>query len=92
MPRENRKKPKVKRKTHKTVRDTSRVITQFSFPYEKYRIRKIIQRVLGLSDMAAEKLLVQVLAQFSGRHEDIRQIFDRHLHKVEALSSTRTPC
>jgi predicted GH43/DUF377 family glycosyl hydrolase len=79
MLRENRTALKVKRKSHKIVGDTSRVITRLHVPDEKNRIAKIIQRILRLSATAGEKLMAQILADFSGRHDDIGHIFERHL-------------
>jgi len=82
MSRENRSKLQVKRKAHKIVGDTSRVITRLHVPDEKHRIAKIIQRILRLSAGAGEKLMAQILAEFSGRHDDIGHIFERHLQAV----------
>jgi len=74
---------KVERKTNKIVGDTSRVITQLHLPDEKYRIPKIIQRIISLPDTAAENLIAQIMVDFSGRHEDIGHIFERHLNEVK---------
>ncbi|MBW2247701.1 MAG: hypothetical protein JRF62_11050 [Deltaproteobacteria bacterium] len=74
---------KVKRKPNKIVRDTSRVITRLHLPDEKYRIPKIIQRIMSLSETAAKKLIAQIMVGFSGRHEDIGHIFERHLNEVK---------
>ena len=74
---------KVKRKAIKIVGDTSRVITQLHIPEEEYRISNIIQRVMSLSETTAKKLIAQIMAGFSGRHEDIGHIFERHLNEVK---------
>jgi hypothetical protein len=42
-----RQKLKVKRKAIKIVGDTSRVITRLHIPDKRYRINKIIQRILS---------------------------------------------
>jgi predicted GH43/DUF377 family glycosyl hydrolase len=82
MSRGNHGKLHVKRKAHRIVGDTSRVITRLHVPDEKHRIAKIIQRILGLSATAGEKLVAHILAEFSSRHDDIGQIFERHLQAV----------
>jgi predicted GH43/DUF377 family glycosyl hydrolase len=78
-----RQKLKVTRKAIKIVGDTSRVITRLHLPDERYRIPKIIQRILSLPDTAAENLLAQIMDDFSGRHQDIGHIFERHLNAVQ---------
>ncbi|MFH1975033.1 MAG: glycoside hydrolase family 130 protein [Pseudomonadota bacterium] len=81
---EKRQKLKVKRKANKIVGDTSRVITRLHLPDESYRILKIIQRIMSLSETAAKNLLTQIMTDFSGRHADIGHIFERHLNEVKA--------
>jgi predicted GH43/DUF377 family glycosyl hydrolase len=78
-----RHKPKVIRKANKIIGDTSRVITCLHIPDEGYRRSKIIQRIMNLSPSAAKKLMAQIMAAFSGRHEDIKHIFERHLDEVK---------
>ena len=73
---------KVKRKAMKIVGDTSRVITRPHIPSERYRIHKIIQRIMNLPEPAAENLLAQIILDFSERHKDIRRVFEDHLHEV----------
>jgi predicted GH43/DUF377 family glycosyl hydrolase len=83
MSSKKRHKLKVKRKAIKIIGDTSRVITRLHIPDKRYRIPKIIQRIMSLPDTAAEKLIAQIMADFSGRHEDIGHIFKRHLNAVK---------
>jgi predicted GH43/DUF377 family glycosyl hydrolase len=83
MPPKKRQKLNVKRKANKIIGDTSRVISLLHLPDEKYRIAKIIQRIIGLSETAAKNLIAQVMVDFSGRHEDIGHIFERHLNEVK---------
>jgi predicted GH43/DUF377 family glycosyl hydrolase len=78
-----RQKLKVIRKAITIVGDTSRVITRLHIPDKRYRINKIIQRIISMADMAAQNLMAQILADFSGRHEDIGHIFKRHLNAVK---------
>ncbi|MBU1168858.1 MAG: glycosidase [Proteobacteria bacterium] len=73
----------VKRKANKIVGDTSRVITRPHIPEEGYRISKIIQRIMSLSESAAKNLIAQIMTDFSGRHENIEHIFERHLTEVK---------
>jgi len=82
MPPKKRQKLKVKRKAIKIVSDTSRVITRLHLPDDRHRISKLIQRILNLPETAAKKLMAQVMIDFSGRHEDIGHIFERHLDVV----------
>jgi predicted GH43/DUF377 family glycosyl hydrolase len=83
MQAKKRQRLKVERKANKIIGDTSRVITVLHLPDEKYRIPKIIQRIMSLSETAAKNLLTQIMVDFSGRHEDIGHIFERHLNEVE---------
>jgi len=83
MQAKKRQKLKVKRKANKIIGDTSRVISLLHLPDEKYRIPKIIQRIMSMSETAAKKLIAQIMFDFSGRHEDIGHIFERHLNEVK---------
>jgi predicted GH43/DUF377 family glycosyl hydrolase len=74
---------KVARKANKIVGDTSRVITRLHLPDKRYRIPKIIQRIMNLPDEAAENLIAQIMVGFSGRHKDIGHIFEQHLNEVK---------
>jgi predicted GH43/DUF377 family glycosyl hydrolase len=78
-----RQRLKVERKANKIVGDPSRVITRLHLPADRYRIFKIIQRIMTLSETAAKNLITQIMVDFSGRHEDIGHIFDRHLNAVK---------
>ena len=75
--------PNVKRQAIKIVGDTSRVITRLHLPSEGHRIHKIIHRILGMPDTTAERVMAQILDDFSDRHEDIGHIFERHLNAVK---------
>jgi predicted GH43/DUF377 family glycosyl hydrolase len=78
-----RQKLKVERKAVKIVGDTSRVITLLHLPADKHRISKIIQRIMSMSETATKNLITQIMIDFSGRHEDIEHIFERHLNEVK---------
>ena len=73
----------VERKAIKITGDTSRVISRLHLPDERYRIHKIIQRIISMPDTTAENLIAQIMADFSRRHEDIGHIFERHLNTVK---------
>ena len=83
MHHEKHQKLKVKRTATQIVGDTSRVITRAHIPESTHRISRIIQRIVDLPEPAAENLLSQIMTDFSGRHEDIGTIFERHLNKVK---------
>jgi predicted GH43/DUF377 family glycosyl hydrolase len=76
-------KPKVKRKKKKIQGDPSRVITRLHIPDGAHRIRKIIQRITDLPHVDAEKLLEEIMLDFSERHKDIRTVFEHHLNAVK---------
>jgi len=83
MPPKKRQMLKVKRKAHKIVGDSSRVIARLHLPSERHRIHKIIQRIMRLSEATAKKLHAQIVADFSSRHKDIGDIFEDHLDVVK---------
>ncbi len=72
----------VKRKKNKILGDPSRVITRLHLPDGEYRIAKIIQRIVDLPDPTADHILAQTLIDFSGRHKNIKGIFERHMKEV----------
>ena len=57
MPAKNHQKLNVERKAIKITGDTSRVISRIHLPDERYRIHKIIQRVINIPDTKAENLI-----------------------------------
>ena len=61
----------------------SRVITRLHLPDGGSRISKIIRRIMDLPETAAENLLSQIMLDFSERHKDIRQVFERHVNDVK---------
>ena len=74
---------KVTRKPNKIIGDISRVITRPHFPDDSHRISKIIGRIMDLSDVSAKDLMTKIFKDFSGRHEDLHHIFERHLDRVK---------
>ncbi|MFC1552040.1 glycoside hydrolase family 130 protein [Candidatus Latescibacterota bacterium] len=75
--------PKIKRKNIKITRDSSRIIARLHIPHDAHRVLRIIQRILALPDKTAENLLAQIMLDFSKRHRDIKQVFERHLNEVK---------
>ena len=49
----------------------------------KNEYRKIIQRIMGLSQIAAQDLYTKIMIDFSGRHKNLKQVFKRHLNDVK---------
>jgi predicted GH43/DUF377 family glycosyl hydrolase len=74
--------PKIKRKKIKILGDPGRVIAQRHLPGNPDRIERVIQRVVAMTEDAAEGLLEQVMLDFAERHRDIGRIFRRHLELV----------
>ena len=83
MQAKNRQRVKAKRKAIKILGDTSRVITLLHIPADRHRISRIIQRIISIPETAAKNLITQIMIDFSGRHEDIEHIFERHLNEVK---------
>ncbi len=52
-------------------------------PDSVYRVAKIIQRIVDLPDTTAEKLLAQIMLDFSERHRDIKRVFGLHFNKIK---------
>ncbi len=63
--------------------DSSRVITKSYFPGGENRIRKIIKRVLRLSDIDSDHVLQGLQRNFESRHKDILEVFIENSHKVD---------
>ncbi|MDY6823521.1 MAG: glycoside hydrolase family 130 protein [Thermodesulfobacteriota bacterium] len=82
MPAKNHPKLKVERKDITLLGDASRIITLPYNPGERHRISKIIARIMSLSETAGKRLVAQIMTDFSGRHENIAHIFERHLNEV----------
>lgn len=75
----------VKRKPNKIVGDTSRVIARPHIPEDAYRISLIIERIIGLTEKEQQKLLAKIMRTFSGRHEDLTYIFEKHFNLVQGF-------
>jgi predicted GH43/DUF377 family glycosyl hydrolase/ActR/RegA family two-component response regulator len=65
--------------------DPKRVIVRFFMPGGESRAKKIINRVIALSEKDAAQVLNQTLRDFSNRHRNITRVFFDHYEKVTFL-------
>ena len=72
----------IKRKKTKIIRDNSRVITRAHIQHNLLRVSKIINRVLGLTELGSEFFLNDVLINFSDRHKNIEHQLKINFDKV----------
>ncbi len=72
----------VNRSSVRISADPSRVIARPFIPGGGNRLRAIINRILDLSESEVFRLLSQVLEDFSSRHKNIKDIFNRHYDLV----------
>lgn len=73
----------IKRITKKFQPDCSRVIIKPHVPKDEERIKRLIERVLNLSDEQVEKVLDRVITNFSTRHKNIWDAFDANYNEVK---------
>ncbi len=64
--------------------DPKRVITKAHIPHGQGRIKKIITRVLKLSDKKAKQTLAKVMADFSHRHKNLLGSLDKHYNEIKS--------
>ena len=72
----------VVRMPEKFISDDTRVITRPFIPGDRERIKRIVDRLLGLSEKESRALLVQVLADFAPRHKDVGDVFEENFGLV----------
>lgn len=75
----------VNRKPLHFFPDPKRVIARFFMPGGSERAKKIISRILQLSEYDALQTLNQILRDFSDRHRNISRIFTKHYNRVYPL-------
>lgn len=63
--------------------DPSRVIIKSHIPSGAGRIENIITRVLNLSDDESNKILQDIVEDFSGRHKNIWDALDKHYNRIK---------
>lgn len=76
---------KVIRKQEKLSSEAFRVITKFYLPSDdgENRIRRIIARILGLSEEETHQNLKKIIVDFGTRHKDISQVFKRSFTEIK---------
>jgi predicted GH43/DUF377 family glycosyl hydrolase len=72
----------IQRERIRIERDNSRVICRSHVPGDLERVRRIIDRVIKLSEKKAEKLLKAVCDNFHDRHQDIEHQLGHHFVNV----------
>lgn len=73
----------VKRIDKKFMPDCSRVIVKPHIPKEEARIKRLVERVLNLSDEQVEQTLNRVLNNFEQRHKNIWDCFDANYSQIK---------
>jgi predicted GH43/DUF377 family glycosyl hydrolase len=73
----------VRRTEERFVSESSRVITKLFLPGSKEQTIHIVRRVLSLSKDDVKQSLDRVIADFSTRHKDIWQVFDRNFNEIK---------
>jgi len=86
----------VVRRPQKFTSDARRVITRLFLPGDETRLRAVLDRVLGLDELEASRLLDEVYQDFESRHYDLASAFRAHYEEVakyiddeDALSEER---
>lgn len=74
---------KIKKIDKKFRPDSKRVIIQPHIPKDEDRIKRLINRVLNMSDENVEQVLNRVIADFSARHKNIEKAFDANYGKIK---------
>ena len=75
---------RIKKKFHP---DHSRVIIKPNIPKEEDRVKRIIARVLNLSEEEAKQILDRVIASFANRHKNIWDAFDKNYNEIKSYIS-----
>jgi predicted GH43/DUF377 family glycosyl hydrolase len=75
----------LKRQRLKFEADPTRVITKFFMPRGEDQAKKIIKRVLSLSDEECQETLQGVFEDFSDRHSDLETVLLRHYQRIQYL-------
>lgn len=73
----------IKRLDKQFCPDCSRVIVKPHIPKDESRIKRIIMRVLRLSEEDAKQVLDNVIKNFSNRHRNILDAFDKNFNEIK---------
>src|SRR5713226_1891763 len=84
----NASSPHVKRTATILQPDPSRVLLRPFSPEDPQRIGRIIARIMALPEDRAGPLLDEVSAEFSPRHQQIRELFLERFEQVRKWLST----
>ena len=63
--------------------DSSRVIIKSHIPSDLGRMENIITHILNLSDEEADKILQSIIKDFSGRHKNIWDPFNKYYNRIK---------
>ena len=72
----------VKKSPGRLVPDPARVITRLFLPTGKGRVRRILERVMDLSEQEVRRLLAETMSDFSARHKDVEKVFADHFAAI----------
>lgn len=76
----------IKRKSQTIERDISRVICRLlMYGGDPDRVKSIVSRIQKLDDSQVNKLLDQVIQDFSERHKNIKDIFIQHFKQIRGF-------
>ena len=75
----------VNRKDIRFYPDSKRVMARYYMPGGDERARRIIPKILSLSDEATRFTLNRVLTNFSQRHRNISKVFKEHFNRVRHI-------
>jgi len=78
---------KIKRKKERFYAEPSRVITKFYLPGGRERVEHIVNRLLSLPEDERKKLYDHIIADFSRRHKNIKQVFNKNFDEVHEFIS-----
>lgn len=73
------------------VPDRTRVLLRPFYPSSDEIARRIVARVMALSDMEVAKLLGEVLGEFADRHADVETIFRKRFDQVNIYLEDEQP-
>jgi predicted GH43/DUF377 family glycosyl hydrolase len=72
----------VERLPQTFVSDDTRVIPRLFSPGSEHRIRRVVERVLHLTDDEVEDVLGRTLQRYHARHRDIGAVFEEHFAEL----------
>ncbi len=72
----------VKRWEDKLVSDSTRVIARFFVPGDRFKTRRVIERILALPEDVVQNKVRRLCREFHERHRAIENIFRKHFEEV----------